>query len=92
LIAIDLRARDAGVTVHPQAQSERAMSQVADLQERIESQFTQWRYFNRSLRLFAENRVYLFKPLQMFHWLQSQALLDAAEVIRLVLNQAPEGS
>ncbi len=87
VIGIDLLASDGGVTVHPSAQGTGVMSQLADLRNQLAREFSQWRYFNRNLRLFANDRVYLFKPMQRFHWLESQAIQDAGEVVGLVLHR-----
>jgi hypothetical protein len=87
VVQIDLQAREAAVVIHPQIQQGALMSQVAAVREELESRFSQWRYFNRNLQLFVDDRVYLFKPLQRFHWMESQAILDAREVIGLVLEQ-----
>lgn len=42
---------------------------------------SQWLYFDRGLRLYDGSMTCLFKPLQRLHWLRSQALADADEVI-----------
>ena len=87
VVQLDLLAREAAVTVHAREQSVSVLRQIAALREQLETSLAQWHYFNRSLRIFAENRLYLFKPMQRFHWLESQAVLDAGEVIGLVLDQ-----
>ncbi len=88
VIQIDVQAQDGRVRVHPKSEGTSVLRRVAALRERLESEFSQWRYFNRNLTMFAEDRVYLFKPMQRFHWLKSQAVLDASEVIALVINHA----
>ena len=87
-IQIDLACRNGKVVVYPTPIGEISLRLVANLRARLESALSQWRYFNRNLRLVAEDRVYLFKPMQRFHWLQSQAVLDASEVIGMVLDRA----
>ena len=88
VIQIDLRPRNGGVEVHPRSKNIPLLQQTTKIRAHLESNFAQWRYFNRNLRLFAEDRVYLFKPMQRFHWLESQAVLDAGEVIAQVLDEA----
>jgi methylase of polypeptide subunit release factors len=89
IIEIELAGRDGDVTVHPPAQSFAVMKQVASIRSALAREFSQWRYFNRNLRIFSDERVYLFKPLQRFHWLESQAIQDAGEVVALVLHRVP---
>ena len=88
VIQIDFGRRNGGVEVHPRSKSIPVMQQSTEIREHLESKSAQWRYFNRNLRLFAEDRFYLFKPMQRFHWLESQAVLDAGEVIAQVLDEA----
>jgi len=88
VIQIDLGRRNGGVEVHPRSKNIPVLQQPTKIRAHLESNFAQWRYFNRNLRLFAEDRVYLFKPMQRFHWLESQAVLDAGEVIAQVLDEA----
>lgn len=88
VIEIDLSGHEGGITVHPAATSADVMRQVAGLRTALSRGLSQWRYFNRNLRLFSDERVYLFKPMQRFHWIESQAFADAAEVVGLVLHRA----
>lgn len=41
----------------------------------------QWVYFNRDLRIHDGTKTYIFKPMQRFHWTESQAMVDASEII-----------
>jgi hypothetical protein len=90
VIQVDLSANKGSVTVHPRSNGTGVVSQGAELRRKLESHFSQWRYFNRNLRVFAkdQDRVFLFKPMQRFHWLRSQAVLDAGEIISLVLDHS----
>ncbi len=87
VIQIDLKARGATVLVHPRSAGVGVIRRAVDLRQELESHFSQWRYFNRNLHLFFKDRIYLFKPMQRFHWLQSQAVLDAGEIISLVVDR-----
>jgi Eco57I restriction-modification methylase len=48
----------------------------------------QWAYFNRNLRIYRGRKVYVFKPLNRFHWMQSAALTDASQIIAETLAGA----
>jgi len=89
VIQIDLLPRTAGVTVHPETEGVEVIQQATDLRKHLASRFAQWRYFNRNLRIFADDRIHLFKPMQRFHWVESQAMQDAAEIVGFVLNRVP---
>ncbi len=48
---------------------------------RLRKKWSQWIYFDRDLRVFMGSRTYLFKPMQRFHWTESQAMFDAGEIL-----------
>jgi hypothetical protein len=49
---------------------------------------SQWIYFNRNLRIYEGTTTYIAKPMQRLHWLESQAMLDANEIIAETLEPA----
>ncbi|MCI5217762.1 MAG: SAM-dependent methyltransferase [Candidatus Electrothrix sp. LOE2] len=51
------------------------------LRSRLLKQHSQWLYFERNLTVFDNERTYLFKPMERLHWLPSQALTDASDLI-----------
>jgi len=53
---------------------------------RLRRQNAQWVYFDRSLLILEGRRTFLFKPMQRFHWTESQAMTDAAEIIAETLD------
>jgi hypothetical protein len=55
--------------------------QLERTRRRLRKKVSQWVYFDRNLRLYEGTRTYLFKPMQRFHWTESQAMFDAGEII-----------
>ena len=55
----------------------------------LTEQRSQWLYFQRNLRIYHGTKTYLFKPMQRFHWTQTQALEDATDVIAETLVSEP---
>ena len=55
--------------------------QLERTRRRLRQEVSQWVYFDRNLRLYEGTRTYLFKPMQRFHWTESQAMCDAGEII-----------
>ena len=49
--------------------------------EALRRDYGQWLYFDRNLRVYKGNRTFILKPFQRVHWLRSQALIDADEII-----------
>ncbi|MBX3460769.1 MAG: N-6 DNA methylase [Planctomycetes bacterium] len=89
VIRVTQGANRSGVVVHSRDNAASVVVEKSDgLREELASRYAQWRYFNRSLRLFVDDAMYLFKPMQRFHWLQSQAVVDATEIIGLAVEQA----
>jgi hypothetical protein len=54
--------------------------------QRLRTKRAQWVYFDRNLRVFEGRRTFIFKPMQRFHWTESQAMTDAAEIIAQTLE------
>lgn len=63
---------------------------LARVRVHLREQRSQWLYFDRNLRVYQGEQVYLLKPMQRLHWTQSQALIDAGEIIADTLVGASE--
>lgn len=48
---------------------------------RLRRQRSQWVYFDRNLRIYEGSKTYILKPMQRFHWTQTQARIDAREIV-----------
>jgi methylase of polypeptide subunit release factors len=53
---------------------------------RLRTKRSQWVYFDRNLRIYEGTRTFVFKPMQRFQWTESQAMIDAREVIAETLE------
>ena len=56
------------------------------IHEILRRQHSQWLYFQRNLRIFYGNSVYLFKPEERYHWTESQAILDADNILADIIT------
>jgi methylase of polypeptide subunit release factors len=54
---------------------------LARVHQRVRREHPQWIYFDRNLRVFGGDAVWIFKPLQRCEWTQSEALHDADTLI-----------
>ncbi len=68
--------------------SEPLNEELRDVLEQLRGRHSQWVYFNRNLTVYHDGSTYIFKPLQRVHWTQSQALIDAGEVIAETITPA----
>jgi len=87
IVAITLNEKDNEslvVRIHEATHS--LSSELAEIHEQLVSQHTHWLYFERRLTLYHGNSVYLVKPIQRRHWMRSQALLDADNLIADMLS------
>jgi hypothetical protein len=57
------------------------VAQLEKTRRRLCEQRAQWVYFNRNLRIYEGRRTYILKPMQRFHWTESQAMVDAGQII-----------
>src|SRR5262249_17429762 len=58
-----------------------AATELNKIRRRLRKQRSQWVYFDRNLRVYEGTRTYIFKPMQRFHWTESQAVTDASNII-----------
>jgi hypothetical protein len=58
---------------------------LRSLLQAAESRFSQWTYVKKSLRIFAGDTIHLIKPPRRLEWTETQALLDADDIIAEVL-------
>jgi hypothetical protein len=65
-----------------------AAASLAKTREDLLKKHSQWLYFARDFRVYADNTVYLLKPLEQILWTRRQAILDAGEVIAETLGQS----
>jgi hypothetical protein len=56
-------------------------SELERTRNRLRKKRSQWVYFDRNLRLYEGRRTFIFKPMQRFHWTETQAMFDATEII-----------
>jgi len=59
---------------------------------RLRKQHSQWIYFDRNLRIYEGSKTFVLKPLQRFHWTESQAMQDAMEIIAETLQLGGDAS
>jgi hypothetical protein len=55
------------------------------LREMLSEKFSQWAYIDRSLRVFEEDTVQVFKSPRLMDWTRTQALNDADTIIAEIL-------
>ena len=66
--------------------------QLEKTRTRLRKQQSQWVYFDRNLRIYEGTKTFVFKPLQRFHWTESQAMQDASEIIAETLQFGDESA
>lgn len=82
MIQVDLVASSSAVRSVTIAKADQAAGrQLERTRRRLRDQRAQWVYFDRNLRIYEGRRTFLFKPLQRFHWTETQAMIDAREII-----------
>jgi hypothetical protein len=63
-----------------------ALASLRKLREKTSKKYSQWAYVDRSLRVFGDDTVQLFKPPRMMDWTRTQALNDADTIIAEILE------
>ncbi len=85
MVQLTLLKQDEPTNVDVFAADDETAVELEKTRQRLRRKHAQWVYFNRNLQIFDSRRTYLFKPMQRFHWTESQAMSDAAEVISRTL-------
>lgn len=57
------------------------VQQLERTRSKLRKEKSQWVYFDRNLRIYEGTRTYVLKPMQRFQWTESQAMIDAREII-----------
>ena len=81
LICVDFLKSKMALQISVSTADRDASAVLAKTRKELQHQVGQWLYFNRNLRIYEGTKTYLFKPMQRFHWTQSQAMVDASEII-----------
>jgi hypothetical protein len=61
--------------------SKETAAQLEKTRQRLRKERAQWVYFDRNLRIYEGTRTCILKPMQRFHWTESQAMVDARHII-----------
>ncbi len=82
MVCIDLIKDRVAARTPTVEHADRATSrQLTKMRSNLRVQASQWVYFDRNLRIDNGTKTFLFKPMQRFHWTESQAMIDASEII-----------
>ncbi|MFA4987600.1 MAG: N-6 DNA methylase [Candidatus Brocadiia bacterium] len=82
IVCIDLKS--GGHQEHApviQRANDMTSNELRSLRPNLLRKHSQWLYFERGLRIYEGSRTYLYKPMEFIHWTETQALLDADEII-----------
>jgi hypothetical protein len=82
MICIDLlRDEQSARQVTVSSASKETAAQLEKTHQRLRKERAQWVYFDRNLRIYEGTRTFVLKPMQRFHWTESQAMVDARHII-----------
>ncbi len=59
---------------------------LSTFSQQLQEQFSQWVYVKRNLRVYDGNRIYIYKSPRLIDWTQTQAGLDAQDIIGHILT------
>ena len=82
MICVDLvRDEQSARQVTVSSASKEIAAQLEKTRQRLRKERAQWVYFDRNLRIYEGTRTFVLKPMQRFHWTESQAMVDARHII-----------
>ena len=87
-VAVSITLTRSGSEIEPEVRSAagRESGQLESLLRAAESRFSQWAYVKRSVRIFAGATIHLIKSPRRLEWTETQALLDADDIIAEVIE------
>ena len=62
------------------------MKLMATFSKHLKEQVSQWAYVQRGLRVYDNNRIYLYKTPRRINWTRTQAIVDAQDIISHILT------
>lgn len=87
MIQVDLIADKSAARELVVAEAEKPTAKELEAtRRRLRKRHSQWIYFDRNLRIYEGSKTFVFKPLQRFHWTESQAMQDAIEIVAETLQ------
>lgn len=93
-VSVSITLTKLGAEIEPEVRlasgSERAT--LESLLQVAESQFSQWTYVKRSVRIFDGDTIHVIKPPRRLEWTETQALLDADDIIAEIIEAQPSES
>jgi len=81
MISVDFVKSSSSASITVSTADRDSSAVLATTRRELQHKVGQWLYFNRNLRIHEGTKTYLLKPMQRFHWTESQAMVDASEVI-----------
>lgn len=81
MICVDFFKANKTGSVSVAASNRETAAELEAAREELREEIGQWIYFDRDLRIHDGTKTYLFKPMQRFHWTESQAMIDANEIV-----------
>ena len=81
MVEVNLKKSIKNTAVHVLQAGKHESAQLEKTRQALRGQKSQWVYFDRNLRVYDGVRTLLLKPMQRFHWTESQAIADAQLII-----------
>jgi len=82
MLCVDLvRNEQSAQQVTVSSASKEIAALLEKTRQRLRKERAQWVYFDRNLRIYEGTRTLVLKPMQRFHWTESQAMVDARHII-----------
>ena len=78
---VEITSQKSPVPVHVSVGDLTMTKLFAELNNNLREQFSQWVYVKRGLRFFDGPRVYIYKTPRLIDWTQTQAMIDAGDII-----------
>jgi len=88
-ISVSITLTQQGNSIAPEVRSANGSEETIldSLLKAAETKFSQWVYVKRSIRIFDGDTIHLIKPPRRLEWTETQALLDADDLIAEIIEE-----
>lgn len=86
IATVEIKGADSAAVATVMNAGEVERNNVRDILSAAEQKFGQWVYVQRSVRVFSGRKIHICKPARRLEWTETQALLDAADIIAEVVE------
>lgn len=86
ICTVEIVQTDISINITVEKANHESSSFLADIQQKLRQQFSQWVYIQRGIRILDGSKIHICKSPRLIDWTKTQALNDSDDIIAEVLS------